>query len=128
MRSFSSLREWLDDMQMTSPALLGILKLSVVTVIMLNLLGGAWYVLVLRAATKRGIGKAFKLSARTHEVASYVTVFCRPLRVAAGTSLACTHRRALGGWTHIVKPALARLAPLLPTYHLALATSCQSTT
>ena len=42
MRSFSSLREWLDDMQMTSPALLGTLKLSVVTVIMLNLLGGAW--------------------------------------------------------------------------------------
>ena len=43
LRSFASIREWLDDMHMTSPALLGMVKLGVVTAIMLNILGGCWY-------------------------------------------------------------------------------------
>ena len=42
MRSFAHIREILDDVQMTSPVLVGIAKLVIVSGLMLNILGGAW--------------------------------------------------------------------------------------
>ena len=43
MRSFTTLREKVEDLQVSSPLLIGTAKLLFVSMIMLNILGGAWY-------------------------------------------------------------------------------------
>jgi hypothetical protein len=44
MRSFARIRERIDDVRMSKPLLVGALKLIIVTMVMLNILGGAWCV------------------------------------------------------------------------------------
>jgi hypothetical protein len=47
MRSFARIRERIDDVRMSKPLLVGVVKLLLVTMIILNILGGAWCVLFL---------------------------------------------------------------------------------
>ena len=44
MRSFARIRERIDDIRMSKPLLVGAVKLLLVTMVILNLLGGAWCV------------------------------------------------------------------------------------
>ena len=44
MQAFTNVREWLDDVQMSSPVAVGLAKLVLLSCLMLNFLGGVWYV------------------------------------------------------------------------------------
>ncbi len=54
MRSFSRIRERIDDVRMSKPLLVGVVKLLLVTMIILNILGGAWCVLFLTLQFMQG--------------------------------------------------------------------------
>ncbi len=42
MRSFATVQERIEDLELASPLLLGVVKLLVVTGMLLNFLGGIW--------------------------------------------------------------------------------------
>ncbi len=44
MRSFATVQERLEDWELASPLILGVVKLLLITAMLLNLLGGIWCV------------------------------------------------------------------------------------